>query len=103
MHTSINSENDVVKMIEKNLSLFDSFEQVYLFGSSLRSTIDNNDIDILVIYSEYSKQISSDLRIIAKKLGRESGRFIDLTALSEEEEKETGFVERIKPYYLKLK
>lgn len=103
MHTSINSENDVVKMIEKHLSLFDSFERVYLFGSSLKSTIDNNDIDILVIYSEYSKQISSDLRIIAGKLGRESGRFIDLTVLSEEEEKETGFVERIQPYCLKLK
>ena len=83
--------------------LFDSFEHVYLFGSALDSSATLNDIDILAVYTEYSSKIGNDLRLIVDKLGKVCGWPIDLTALSVEEERETSFLERIKPRYLQLK
>ena len=99
----MNSENNIVRLIEENLFLFDSFMHVYVFGSSLNSKVINNDIDLLVIYSKYSENINRNLKSISKELGMKSGLYIDLTALSEEEEQETGFLAKIQPNYLKLK
>lgn len=103
MHTSISKKNDVARMIEEHLSLFNSFIHVYLFGSSLKPQAFSNDIDLLVIYSDYSEKVSSALKTIAVKLEMVSGLPIHLTALSEEEEQDTGFLARLKPYYIELK
>ena len=85
------------------MSLFDSFECVYLFGSALRPGGSFNDIDILVIYKEYSSKIGNDLKLISDELEKATDCPIDLTALSIEEEKDTAFLEKIKPSYVKLK
>lgn len=85
------------------MPLFVSFKHVYLFGSALSSDIPHNDIDILVIYTEYSSKISNDLKSISDELAKASELPIDLTALSIEEEEDTAFLEKIKPHYLKLK
>ena len=41
--------------------------------------------------------------MILDELEKASGLPVDLTVLSVEEEKDTTFLEKIKPYYLKIK
>lgn len=95
--------NDIVESVRKHIKPFDSFNHVYLFGSTLDSTTTNNDIDILVIYTEYSSDFGNDLMLFSNELEKECGMIVDITALSIEEEKEIKFLKRIKPHYLKLK
>ena len=103
MNTSKQLSNGIPELIIEYISLFDSFKHVYLFGSSLDSMILHNDIDIILLYPEYSNKIGDDLRLISDELEKASGMVVDLTALSIEEEKDTAFLNRIKPHYLKLK
>lgn len=84
------------------MSLFDYFEYVYLFGSALEPGASFNDIDILVIYKEYSSRIGNGLKLTSDGLEKAIGCTVDLTALSIEE-KDTAFLEKIKPRYVKLK
>lgn len=102
MNTSIISSKKILNLIRDHIDLFDPFEHLYLFGSSLSSeTI--NDIDLLVIYKEYSSEINNALTLIVDTLEKASGLPIDLTALSIEEEKDVNFLSKITPRYLKLK
>lgn len=94
---------DISELIREHITLFDSFDHVYLFGSALDPSISHNDIDILIIYTEYSVKIGNNLKLISDELGKASGLLIDITALSIEEEKDTAFLERIKPRCMKLK
>jgi predicted nucleotidyltransferase len=82
------SNKVIVAEIREHIKLFDLFEHVYLFGSVLDSSAIYNDIDILTIYKEYSGKIEKQLKVIADELGKVCGSFIDLTALSIEEEKD---------------
>lgn len=103
MNILTRSSNDIPGLVKEHISLFDSFKCVYLFGSSLDPNKIHNDIDILAIYIKYSIKIGYELKKISDELGRASGLYVDLTALSTEEEKDTHFLEKIKPHYLKLK
>ena len=103
MITLMKLNNDIIELIKAYIPLFASFRHVYLFGSVLNPDIPHNDIDILVIYTEYSSKIGGDLRLISDKLAKISELPVDLTALSVEEEKDTAFLKKIKPHYLKLK
>lgn len=62
-----------------------------------------NDIDILLIYSEYSNKIINEMSIICSVLEELSGLSVDLTVLSVKEEKDTEFLKKINSAYLKLK
>ena len=62
-----------------------------------------NDIDILLIYSEYSYKIQQDFIAISSVLEKEFGLPVDLTVLSTNEERETKFLDRLNSSYLKLK
>lgn len=95
--------NDVIEQVRKHILPFDSFKQVFLFGSALELNTINNDIDILIIYAEYSDEFGNDLILFSNELEKESGIFIDITSLSAEEEKEIKFLNRIQPHCLKLK
>ena len=103
MNTSTNLGKDISKLVREYMVLFDSFEHVYLFGSVLKSEKIYNDIDILVIYIKYSNRINNDILTISDELEKASGLPVDLTVLSVEEEKDTAFLEKIKPHYLKIK
>ncbi len=96
------SNNDIKKLLKENINLFNSFNHVYLFGSSLTSNANINDIDLLVIYKKYSSEIKNDINLIIRELENKSGLPIDLTALTIEEEKEVNFLNKIN-HYLKLK
>ena len=103
MNTSTKLSRNIPELVRKHIALFDSFDHVYLFGSALNNDIFYNDIDLLIIYAEYSDKINNDLKLISEELEKASGAPIDLTVLSVEEEKETAFLEKINFHCLKLK
>lgn len=103
MDTLINLGKNIPELVMKHIELFDSFEYVYLFGSVLKPEIDHNDLDILAIYIKYQDGISKDALTISDKLEKVSGLVVDLTVLSIEEEKDTGFLEKIKSNCLRIK
>ena len=103
MNTLEESKNNILNNIKKNISLFNSFENVYLFGSILCKNKVSNDIDILLIYSKYSSNLISDLNYINTVLTNICNLPIHLTTLSVDEEKETNFLKKLRSNYIKLK
>lgn len=99
----LNIKDSISEFIKQHIVLFDSFDNVYLFGSILDINKIPNDIDILLVYLEYSTKILNDLNYIRSVLEEVSGLPVDLTVLSVEEQKETDFLNRISSLYLKLK
>ena len=95
--------NDIIEQVRKHIMPFDSFKHVFLFGSALEVNTINNDIDILIIYTEYTNKFDNDLKLFSNELEKEISMLIDITSLSVEEEKETKFLNRIKSHCLKLK
>jgi|AKZA01.1.fsa_nt_gi Nucleotidyltransferase domain. len=96
-------KSDILLKIEKNIFLFSYFDSVYLFGSFLDSERDFHDIDILLLYSSYSSLIPNAIIEITRVLECHLNYPIDITALSFNEEKDTGFLIRLENKYLKLK
>ncbi|WP_059140517.1 nucleotidyltransferase domain-containing protein [Paenilisteria newyorkensis] len=103
MLIELNVKNNISQFIKQHITLFDSFKSVYLFGSILKTSTVPNDIDILLIYSGDSSKVIYELNSIRSTLETISGLSVDLTVLSIEEKKDTEFLKKIAPYYLKLK
>ena len=103
MNTLTPSQNNVASLLKEKSALFSSFKYVYLFGSVLLPGTINNDIDILLIYVDYSDTLLTNLKLISDTLEEKLGLCIDLTVLSEEEERETNFISKLKNQYLKIK
>ena len=95
--------NFIVELIQNNIALFEQFDRVYLFGSVLDDHKEPNDVDILLIYNQYTTKITEEISRVLSSLENLLGIAIDLTVLSVEEEKDTQFLNRIKPHVLKLK
>mgnify|MGYP004535035659 CR=1 FL=1 len=93
----------VIFQFNKNYCLFNDFTYVYLFGSALFSKRETNDIDILVIYKKYSKEIRDEVINIENMFYFNFKIPIDITVLSEDEEKQVCFLKRLKSNYLKIK
>lgn len=90
MHQSI------VNIVKEHLFLLKDIEHAYLFGSVLDANKKPNDIDVLIIYIDYTDKIRKQLQEFAKALESDSGLPVDLTVLSYEEEKEVQFLKRFK-------
>ena len=90
MHQSI------VNIVKEHLFLLKDIEHAYLFGSVLDANKKPNDIDVLIIYTDYTDKIRKQLQEFAKALKSDSGLPVDLTVLSYEEEKEVQFLKRFK-------
>lgn len=101
--TNLKQKNSICEIIKKNIHIFDSFTNVYLFGSILDNDNNVGDIDILLIYTEYTGQVLKDICCIRMILEDLTGLFIDLTVLSVEEENETRFKDKLNSKLLKLK
>ncbi len=56
----------IESILKKNISLFNNFKEVYLFGSALYKE-SPNDIDLLLIFDD-SKGIKIDRLILIKEL-----------------------------------
>lgn len=97
------SKSNIVALLLENITLFEKFEKVYLFGSVLDENKVPNDIDLLLIYTSYSDVIQQEINRILVSLESIIGLPVDLTTLSIEEERDTQFLSRISRQCLKLK
>ena len=86
----------ITDIINKNISLFDNFKRVFLFGSIVKHGVSTNDIDILLVYTNLDEKTVSDLKNIRQVLTQEIGIPVDLTVLSESECEEMNFLSKIK-------
>ena len=95
--------NKTIDQIQNSMELFDGFDKVYLFGSVLEEESIPNDVDILLIYSEYSYSIIEQINNIKTTLEKSLDLSVDLTVLSVEEVLETQFLKKISKRCLSLK
>ncbi|MCL2675688.1 MAG: nucleotidyltransferase domain-containing protein [Firmicutes bacterium] len=104
MHTltKSNLENRISKFIIENKALFRYCNNVYLFGSVLTKTAVPYDIDLLLVYSCSAEEIVDETKKIRSVLEDELKLPADLTVLSHEELKTTGFLKKVIKY-LKVK
>ncbi len=106
MTTLIESKDidSVITFFEEKIELFRPFESVYLFGSILDPCCKMpNDIDLLLIYIEYTDKIIESCELIAMLLTSKLGLYVDLTILSIEEQQEIKFFDKIGLRCMKLK
>lgn len=96
-------KDNIIQKIMCHIEYFDLFNNIYLFGSILDEEKYPNDIDLLLIYKNYSNDILIDLDKINHLFDYFYGISFDLTILSEREEQESEFLVRLQPNYLKLK
>ena len=92
----------IIDVLRKNMKLFSSFDSVYLFGSTLINDKVPNDIDVLIVYSEYTNKIKDEVKRISSVLEDICKIPVDLTVLSVQELQDTDFLNKI-ALYLKLK
>ena len=90
-------------LIERNMNLFCAFDKIYVFGSILEKDKDSADIDILLLYSTFSSDVLRNISKIMYYLEQETSYQIDITALSFEEEKEVGFINKLDHKYVCIK
>ena len=93
--------NKVIKLIRCNLAFLSAIKQIYIFGSVLDSNRIPNDIDILLIYDEYTDDVKHASKHIKNVLESEFDILVDLVLLSTQEEKEVKFLSRI--HWIRLK
>ena len=103
MSTSTSFENEIARWLKEHASMFACFEQAYLFGSVLDPAAFHNDIDLLLIYKQDSRELQRQLERIEEEVERASGLTADITALSEEEGREAWLLSRIGHRCFKLK
>ena len=90
-------------MINENIEKFSEFEKVYVFGSILKKDKHPNDIDILLLYSSFSFNILKNISEIKVTIEQKTFYPVDITALSFEEEKEMGFIDKLDKKYICIK
>ena len=96
--------DSIISLIKQKMPLFESFEEVYLFGSILDSkNIAPTDIDLLLIYTKHSDNILRNVKEIRSTLEAQCGLPLDLTVLSVTEEQDVHFLDRLKSLYFKIK
>jgi predicted nucleotidyltransferase len=99
--------SNIENIISRHLDVFHFFNEVYLFGSSLDVSKYSNDIDLLLIYKKYSKQIETERKIISSYLEKLFKTNLDITILSELELEleleQTKFLERLNSPHKRIK
>lgn len=83
--------------------MFDKFENIYLFGSLVRGISQPDDIDILLIYNNYSDNLLKQINEIRKVFGDYFNLPLDLIVLSRNEETDTSFINELYMGYIKIK
>lgn len=101
--TVLNKKDSVIQKIIYHIELFDSFKNVYLFGSIINEKRNPNDIDLLLVYKDFPSRLLTDLDKISTTLDQVYGFSFDLTVLCEKEEEELSFIIRLNSNYLRLK
>lgn len=97
------SNKGIPKIIADHAALFDPFEHVYLFGSVLFPSVIPNDVDLLLIYTHYTPEISRAVKELSFTLEQVLDLPIDPTVLSVNEERDTEFLKKVKLPVIKIK
>ncbi len=100
MNISRKLQNKLYEFVSSNASLFEGFERVYLFGSIIKEGSHPHDIDLLLIYLEYTNGIIDDAKLITSALECEMALPLDITVLSKEELMDTHFLDKINNYVM---
>lgn len=95
-------KTNIINTISENIDIFQSFDKVYIFGSILNQKY-SNDIDLLLLYRDYSDDIKENINAITVYLEIQTSYIIDITALSFNEEKEVNFIVKLNNRYLCIK
>lgn len=95
------NEEEIIKCFKSKMNLFEAFENVYLFGSVLNSQKISNDIDIILVYSQFSNTIIKDSKNICHYFENYFKLPIDITLLSCKERQDTMILENIN--YIQIK
>ena len=94
--------NAIINLIS-NIEFKKLLDELYQFGSSLEKE-EFNDIDLLLIYKNSEKNKQNEIltlkKIIKSYLFKQYQIDIDITVLSENEEKEKKFLEQVN--YIKV-
>ena len=101
--TELQIKDSVIQKIIYHIEMFQSFENIYLFGSVLNEKKKPNDIDLLLIYKDFSSSLLIELSKIRNTFKQLYGFYFDLTVLSENEAEESKFIIRLNSKYLKIK
>lgn len=101
--TELKTKDNVIQKIIYHIEMFQSFESIYLFGSILNEKKNSNDIDLLLIYKDFSSSILIELSKIRNTFKQLYGFYFDLTVLSENEAEESKFIIKLNSKYLKIK
>lgn len=105
MYTLINLNKiyEIYYIFIRYQSLFDSFSNVYLFGSILSLNKILNDVDILLVYDGLTNKVLYDSEEIRSILYEYIGIQVDMTVLSQNEFEENNFLYKLRGKYLKFK
>ena len=98
MDISNNFSDIITNFLCRKHELFNFFDQVFLFGSTLKSNVIPNDIDLLLVYSVYNKKISNEIDFIKSSLEKDTLLPIDCTVLSMNELHEESFLSKVGMY-----
>lgn len=90
-------------LLESSLCKYNNLNNVYIFGSFLKSTDNPNDIDILIIYDELNSNVRNDIFNMRRDVYIITGLVPDIIAMSIIENKEINFLVRLNNNYLKIK
>ena len=81
-----------------NKDKFWAFDNVLLFGSSIQEGIVPEDIDLLLVYRDFTDVVLSEMKSICFFIEENLHMELDLTVMSINEVFETGFIEKISDY-----
>ena len=90
------------EFVNLNRDIFFIFSNVYIFGSIIKNKKYPHDVDLLLIYNNFSDNIINNSNIISSKLQQELNMYVDLTLLNYDELKQTDFLKKIRKY-IKIK
>lgn len=90
--------NQIINLINRNINIFALFTKVYIFGSVVKNNKPPNDIDLLLVYNEFSHEIEIEKNKIYSILEKMLKLDVDLTILSHEELLQTKFLKKINNY-----
>ena len=92
----------IIYLIKENENLLSTFTEVYIFGSAINN-FKYNDIDILLIYENFSPELLSNKNKL-EYLGENTlDCLLDITMLSRDEEKDVRFLKRLNSKYIRIK
>ncbi len=91
----------IIEAIQRNLDSLSAIKHLYVFGSVLDSNSIPNDIDILLIYDEYTDDVKEASTRVKDVLENEFELPVDCTLLTMKEEKDVCFLNRVRWICLK--